>query len=1002
MKQKKDAKINRWHKYQLFVRGKDLHADDQLKNISYWRDEVFFRILIYFTPLSIIALIPGVYMAFLKGVPVIGFVDLLAFISLIVIVVNPGLRLQVKKLVFIFIFYMVSVVLIYYMGKMGPGLLFLLAITVISSVIYSSAAGYYSAWANTFICFVFGVLNYFNIKIPVVADFNLGTWIAVTANLILLSFACARCLHLLLEGLERSLYDNKISDEKLKKVSRLYQFISHINQGIVHIKDEQTLFHKSCQIAYEIGRFRMAWIGKFDPDHHRIILMAQKGIHENDLHLFNSSYTTEGPQDHALRNGSCYICNDIETDLELKDRKQFASLHGIRSFIVLPIKKEGIAIGTFNLYAAEPNAFDEEEIRLLQEATDDISFALDVFIKEKKHKEAEELIIHNEKRFRALVENGADAIAILSPSGSIQYVSPSIEKILGFTKEETMKLNLFLLVHPQDLADVTTTWTQMMSSPGIPLPGCISRVRHKDGTWRWLEATITNMLHDPAINGIVDNFRDVTEKKSLEEQQEFDKNNLDALINNTSDLMWSVDRNFNLITSNQPFNSILAMAGRIIKKGTNILAGAFSEKESIRYKFNYERAFEGETFTQLEHGIEPTEYWLEVSFCPIRSGNDIIGCACHSRDITKRKQAEENLRQSESRLNEAQAIAHLGSWEMQFETGAAIWSAETCRIYGLQPDEQTQSHSAWLSFVHPEDLDYVITHTTKSRETHSDTILNHRILLKDGTVKYVYTKSMYEINREGRATGLHGIVLDITEIKLKEEEREKMLTNIVEHSKKLEQFAFIVSHNLRAPVAHILGLSDVLKGDLTEEEKVLSQQFLFKAIEQLDNVFKDLNKILQLKSAINDYKEQVDFKELTDDIKLSNHSLMEKEKVKIVTDFHAINKINSVKSYIYSIFYNLISNSIKYRKPEIPPVIHITSEVQDNSVRIIFKDNGLGINLLKHGENLFGLYKRFHQSSEGKGMGLFMIKTQIEVLGGTIKVKSEEENGMEFTIDLPL
>jgi signal transduction histidine kinase len=106
----------------------------------------------------------------------------------------------------------------------------------------------------------------------------------------------------------------------------------------------------------------------------------------------------------------------------------------------------------------------------------------------------------------------------------------------------------------------------------------------------------------------------------------------------------------------------------------------------------------------------------------------------------------------------------------------------------------------------------------------------------------------------------------------------------------------------------------------------------------------------------------------------------------------------SLKSYVYSIFYNLISNSIKYKKPDICPVIEIKSVRREDKIELLFKDNGRGIDLKKSGQHVFGLYKRFHWDVEGKGVGLFTVKTQVEALGGKISIKSEVNKGTEFKI----
>ncbi len=233
-------------------------------------------------------------------------------------------------------------------------------------------------------------------------------------------------------------------------------------------------------------------------------------------------------------------------------------------------------------------------------------------------------------------------------------------------------------------------------------------------------------------------------------------------------------------------------------------------------------------------------------------------------------------------------------------------------------------------------------------------------------------------------------------------EIEKLNFQLNKSNSELQQFASIVSHNLRAPVANIIGLSHILKDDISEEDKITSQEFLFEAVEQLNELIEDLSQILKTKSEINEINEVIYFEQLVNKIKSSIHILLEKEKVQIITDFRAIDKITSNKSYIYSIFYNLISNSIKYKQISRPPVINIISEIDKNKILIYFKDNGAGIDLKKNGDKLFGLYRRFNHDAEGKGLGLFMVKTQIESLGGNIKAESILGEGTTFIIEMPL
>jgi signal transduction histidine kinase len=171
---------------------------------------------------------------------------------------------------------------------------------------------------------------------------------------------------------------------------------------------------------------------------------------------------------------------------------------------------------------------------------------------------------------------------------------------------------------------------------------------------------------------------------------------------------------------------------------------------------------------------------------------------------------------------------------------------------------------------------------------------------------------------------------------------------------------------------------------------------------RLDEVVKDLNHILQVKGDINETKEIVHFSTLVKEITFSIQNLVDKYNIEINYDFSEIDGFLTLRGYLYSIFYNLISNSIKYRRKGIHSVIEVKSRLVNNKLELTFSDNGMGINLEKNGDQFFGLYKRFHSSAEGKGLGLFMVKTQVEALGGKISVQSQEGVGTEFKIEFVL
>lgn len=224
---------------------------------------------------------------------------------------------------------------------------------------------------------------------------------------------------------------------------------------------------------------------------------------------------------------------------------------------------------------------------------------------------------------------------------------------------------------------------------------------------------------------------------------------------------------------------------------------------------------------------------------------------------------------------------------------------------------------------------------------------------------------------------------------------------LVKHNNELLQFSYTVSHNLRGPVARLLGLSDLAQAEENLEETRRWVELMSKTAADLDTIIKDLNKVLDLRNEPDQYLEKVDLAgEWQQSISLLQDSLMGQEE--IVANFDALPQIITVRAMLQSTFYNLLSNAIKFRSPERNLKVVATSRMLDGKAVIEVMDNGLGFDTRLHKEKMFKLYKRFHTHVEGRGIGLYLIKAQIEVLHGTIEVESELDHGSLFRVTLPL
>jgi signal transduction histidine kinase len=228
-------------------------------------------------------------------------------------------------------------------------------------------------------------------------------------------------------------------------------------------------------------------------------------------------------------------------------------------------------------------------------------------------------------------------------------------------------------------------------------------------------------------------------------------------------------------------------------------------------------------------------------------------------------------------------------------------------------------------------------------------------------------------------------------------------TNIalVKSNSQMEQFTYAISHNLRGPIARLLGLINIMGYADPQEHKLILEKVKQSSFD-LDNVIKDLNMILDSKYKEKEVLESIDLQVKLEKTKQILDRVIEESGAEIESDFSGGHIIYANRSYIESIFYNLISNSIKYRSPEHPCIIKIATEVHNNSFVLSFSDNGRGIDLQKHGDKVFGLYKRFHLEVEGKGVGLYLVKSHTQSMGGEIEIESTPELGTTFRIFLPI
>jgi signal transduction histidine kinase len=281
--------------------------------------------------------------------------------------------------------------------------------------------------------------------------------------------------------------------------------------------------------------------------------------------------------------------------------------------------------------------------------------------------------------------------------------------------------------------------------------------------------------------------------------------------------------------------------------------------------------------------------------------------------------------------------------------------------------------------------------------------LNYETSYQDqgGSTEWYQVSIHPVMDDNGKVVGVSCAANNITRDKHVESEHERLSGQLVQRNKDLDKFAFILSHDLRAPLANMLGLAKMLKDtNVSELEKSELESFLFQSIEKLNDVVHNLNRILELDRTPVLKKENIDLTELVNEVSAQFKSVIKQNTIRIITNFNRANNINSVRGYLYNIFYNLISNSIIFGLQGKPPVIEITSEKEKDKLVIYFKSFGKA-NYRKGKKTEHGSYKKINVSDKSNGIVLYGVKNKIGLLGGSISVRTLPGSGKEFRMELP-
>ncbi|MBB6004339.1 PAS domain S-box protein [Arcicella rosea] len=388
-----------------------------------------------------------------------------------------------------------------------------------------------------------------------------------------------------------------------------------------------------------------------------------------------------------------------------------------------------------------------------------------------------------EKRFSTIIENFTEGFALIDTEGTILEISTSGKKILGFYNDEnTSTIKAKLKIHPEDKAALGNLFLEVIDNQ-YQAKTIEFRIIMPDGSEKWLETTIHNFLENQAIKTVLLNFRDINEQVLARKQREFDARNLKSLIDNTSDIVWSVDTSFRLISFNTAYEKLIFdYIQESIYPGKNMLETlTFSQTHLALFTSYYKRAFEGETFTAQYNITYLKNLWREVSFYPIKLDGKVIGTACYGKDITERKLNEVALQKTNEQLLAAQSIAKLGYWEVDLVGENHFWSEEMYYIFELDFTQSPLNLADAIKYVHEEDREKLLEQHQLMMTENKYLNLDFRLKMPNGQIKYLVMDARLHKDENGKDIQIRITSQDITI-------KKKVENDVIQREKRLKAF----------------------------------------------------------------------------------------------------------------------------------------------------------------------------------------------------------------------